>query len=239
MAGDLYVGDVGQSGGAAREEVSFQPAASTGGENYGWRCMDGNNCTGNGGCTCFSPDLTDPIHEYTHADGCSITGGYVYRGCAILEIQGHYFYGDYCSGRIWSIRYDGVNVNDFVERTADLDPGGIGFAISSFGEDYFGELYICDHAGGVYKIVSDSPTPCGDCICPFQSDFDEDGFLTAVDLGAVIDVLFGGDPDLQDPGCPKPRADFDCDGFSTALDMSGLIDHLFAGDDPPCDPCTR
>ena len=75
------------------------------------------------------------------------------------------------------------------------------------------------------------------CSCPFQSDFDEDGFLTALDLGAMIDILFAGNPDVQDGTCPVPRADFDCDGFSTALDLGGLIDHLFAGQPGPCDPC--
>ena len=75
------------------------------------------------------------------------------------------------------------------------------------------------------------------CRCPFQSDFDEDGFLTALDLSAMIDILFAGQPDVQDPSCPAPRADFDCDAFSTALDLSGLIDHLFAGGAGPCDPC--
>ena len=76
------------------------------------------------------------------------------------------------------------------------------------------------------------------CVCPFQSDFDSDGFTTAIDLAAVIDILFAGSPDLRDPACPTTRGDFDCDGFSTALDLSGLIDHLFAGGDGPCDPCS-
>jgi len=235
VTGDLYIADVGQSGDAAREEISFQPAASTGGENYGWRCMDGTVCTGNSGCTCFSPDLTDPIHEYTHDDGCAITGGYVYRGCAIPELEGQYFFADYCSGRTWSILHDGTTSTDTTEWTTDF--GSAAFNVSSFGEDYFGELYICDLGGDVYKIVSDNPAPCGDCACPYQSDFDEDGFLTALDLGAMIDILFAGDPDVSDPNCPTTRADFDCDGFSTALDLGGLIDHLFAGEAGPCDPC--
>jgi hypothetical protein len=62
--------------------------------------------------------------------------------------------------------------------------------------------------------------------------------LTAIDLADLIDILFAGASDVQDAGCPSPRADFDCDGFSTALDLAGLIDHLFAGGDPPCDPCS-
>ncbi len=76
------------------------------------------------------------------------------------------------------------------------------------------------------------------CDCPWQSDFDEDGFLTGLDLSGMIDVLYAGDPDIQDPYCPSPRADFDCDGFSTSLDLGDLIDHLYAGDIGPCDPCT-
>jgi hypothetical protein len=76
-----------------------------------------------------------------------------------------------------------------------------------------------------------------ECTCPFQSDFDEDLFVTALDLGALIDVLYAGAPDVKDPTCDGPRGDFDCDGFSTALDLGALIDYLFAGGDGPCDPC--
>lgn len=75
------------------------------------------------------------------------------------------------------------------------------------------------------------------CACAYQLDFDADGFATALDLGSLIDVLFAGASDIQDPTCPSTRADFDCDGFPTALDLSGLVDYLFAGSDPPCDPC--
>jgi hypothetical protein len=77
------------------------------------------------------------------------------------------------------------------------------------------------------------------CQCTNQCDFDTDGFLTALDLSEMIDILFAGHADIQDTGCPNPRADFDCDGFSTALDLSGLIDHLFAGGAAPCDPCVE
>ena len=77
------------------------------------------------------------------------------------------------------------------------------------------------------------------CACPNQGDIEPDGFLTALDLSACIDVLFAGDPDIQDEGCPSPRFDLDCDGFSTALDLSILIDHLFAGGAGPCDACAK
>lgn len=75
------------------------------------------------------------------------------------------------------------------------------------------------------------------CDCPFQDDFDEDGFVTALDLAALIDILFAGDPDIKDPCCPVPRGDDDCDGFTTAIDLSIKIDYLFAGGAAPCDPC--
>jgi hypothetical protein len=81
--------------------------------------------------------------------------------------------------------------------------------------------------------------PAPDCSCPYQSDFDEDGFLTSLDLTSMIDILFVGATDVQDAYCPSPRADYDCDGFSTAADLAGLIDHLFTSGPGPCDPCTE
>jgi hypothetical protein len=89
---------------------------------------------------------------------------------------------------------------------------------------------------GVFVKQATDPAAC---YCPYQCDYDEDTFLTALDLGALIDILFGGDPDIQDPRCSSPKADFDCDAFSTALDLSGLIDHLFASGAGPCDPCDQ
>jgi hypothetical protein len=89
--------------------------------------------------------------------------------------------------------------------------------------------YISDY--GISLIVENST-----CICPSQCDYDGDGFLTALDLGSLIDILFAGVPDSQDQFCPTTRGDFDCDGFATALDLGGLIDHLFASAQGPCDP---
>jgi glucose/arabinose dehydrogenase len=155
---DLYIADVGQD---AREEVSFQPASDTGGRNYGWRCMEGNRCTGLSGCTCNDPSLTTPIHEYNHQAVVlnSITGGYVYRGCAIPDLRGAYFFADYGRDQIWSFRYDGSTLSDFQERTTELVPdvGSID-TVTSFGEDAYGELYLSDHGGEIYKIVPDAAT---------------------------------------------------------------------------------
>ena len=152
VTGDLYIADVGQN---SREEVDFQPAGTAGGENYGWRCMEGTACTGLSGCVCHSAELVQPIYDYDHSQGCSITGGFVYRGCAIPELQGTYFLGDFCSARIWSFRFSGGMVDDFQERTSELAPGG-GLhidSISSFGEDGAGEQYIADRGGEIFKIV--------------------------------------------------------------------------------------
>ena len=158
LTGDLYIGDVGQN---QVEEIDFQRGTSLGGENYGWKIMEGNNCFSTASCqsyapTCNSASLTAPIHTYTHAQGCSVTGGCVYRGCAIPELRGTYFFGDYCTSAIWSLRYVNGAVTQFTTRTAELAPGG-GLAInniSHFGEDARGEIYVVDLGGEIFKIVS-------------------------------------------------------------------------------------
>lgn len=156
LNGDMYIGDVGQGD---REEVSWQSGNSFGGENYGWRCMEGTQCTGLSGCTCNAPGLTIPIHDYdsTQSD-CSVTGGYVYRGGAIPELDGTYFFGDFCTGKIWSLKWNGINVSEFQDRTSELIPdvGSIN-NISSFGEDAAGELYIVDLDGEIFKVIPDNP----------------------------------------------------------------------------------
>ncbi len=157
LTGDLYIGDVGQN---SWEEVDFEPAATAGGANYGWRCMEGAHCTGLSGCTCNDAALTLPIHEFSHGGGnCSVTGGYVYRGSAIAWLQGTYIFADYCSTKIWSFRYESGQVVEFTDRTAELEPAGSPTinSITSFGQDAAGELYIVDPSGGeIYKIVA----PC-------------------------------------------------------------------------------
>jgi len=163
--GDLYMGDVGQG---EIEEIDFQAASSTGGENYGWDCMEGDQCSnvssgcGTSGCTCNAPALIPPTHQYTHAVGDVITGGEVYRGCAVSDLAGTYFFADFDSNRIWSFFVDSGTVTNFVERTSELDPPGPPSiaSISSFGRDAFGEIYICDLFGGeVFKIIPDTAGP--------------------------------------------------------------------------------
>jgi glucose/arabinose dehydrogenase len=142
--GDLWIGDVGQD---AYEEVDLQPATSAGGENYGWRKMEGLHCY-NPTSNCVDAGVTFPVLEYSHAGGaCSITGGYRYRGTQIPSLKGEYLYGDYCSGTIWKAAPDGAGWIANTLFTTTL-------RISSFGEDISGELYVMDVAKGiVYKIV--------------------------------------------------------------------------------------
>ncbi|MFT7486375.1 MAG: glucose/arabinose dehydrogenase [Candidatus Paceibacteria bacterium] len=151
LTGDMWIGDVGQG---SREEVDFEAANSGGGLNYGWRCMEGTVCTGLSGCTCGS-GTTDPVEEYSHGLGCSITGGYRYRGTDMPNYFGKYFFADYCSDRVWTIDFDGTTASNRIEHEADLAiPGDV--SITSFGEDANGEIYIVDAAGGqIYRIEED------------------------------------------------------------------------------------
>src|SRR5439155_641729 len=130
------VADVGQN---TREEVDFQPAASVGGENYGWRLMEGTACFPSSSSGCNDGTLTLPILEYGHLpDNCSITGGYRYRGGRFPQLFGRYFYGDYCSGRIWN----GIQSGQTWSSTQLIDTA---LRITSFGEDEGGELYVVHH----------------------------------------------------------------------------------------------
>jgi len=144
--GDLYIGDVGQG---AWEEVDVARAADGAGKgaNFGWNLMEGNHCYATNPCTAFG--LILPVLEYGHNQGCSVTGGYVYRGAAIPELQGHYFYADFCEGWVRSFRYRDGEASEQADWP-DLRPGG---GVPSFGEDAAGELYVLSTNGGVYRIV--------------------------------------------------------------------------------------
>jgi len=146
QGGDLYIADVGQD---QREEVDVSTAASGGGRglNYGWNRMEGTACYGGG---CDRTGLTLPVIDYTHADGCSITGGYVYRGHAVPTLAGTYFYADFCNGWVRSFRYQNGQAGNPREWPM-LKPGG---QVTSFGEDAAGELYILEADGKVFQIVA-------------------------------------------------------------------------------------
>lgn len=199
---DLYIGDVGQS---SREEINFQPSSSTGGENYGWRILEGSLCF-NPSVGCVPPqNYSPPVAEYDHNQGCSVTGGVVYRGNRSPFMQGTYFYGDFCSGRIWRLKRSGSNwQNSLLIDTP--------FQISTFGEDESGEIYVADYGTGrIYKVIFSERTV----------DFDGDGrtdiavyrknqggwYVIPSSGITPYGVGWGGDPsDIPAPG------DYDRDG---------------------------
>jgi glucose/arabinose dehydrogenase len=142
LTGDLFIGDVGQN---VWEEINFLPVDAESGANFGWDFREGRHpYDGN------PPDglnLVEPIAEYDHSQGCSVTGGRVYRGTKYSDWQGVYLYGDYCSGSIWGLlpgdngNWQGTQL--FATNTS----------ISSFGEDEAGEIYLVDHRGSIFKLV--------------------------------------------------------------------------------------
>ena len=138
--GDLWVGDVGQN---ALEEVNIVYP----GVNYGWNVMEGSECFR--AASCNRDNLRAPVAEYGHSLGCSITGGYVYRGQRVRELEGVYLYADFCSGRIWGLRHDGAAV------TAQAELVKAPFQISSFGEDAVGEVYVVGFDGGIYTFAAE------------------------------------------------------------------------------------
>lgn len=215
QTGDLYVGDVGQN---AREELNFQPAASAGGENYGWRCREGTLCTGDPSCSCDDPDLVEPLFEYAHPQSspAAIIAGVVYRGCAIPDLAGAFVFADHFvihSGRIWRLRHDGAGaVTELVEIQDELF-GSLSSTVkpASFGTDASGEIYLADILGGeIYKIVP-ADGSAGGC-CP--GDFSGDGLVGSVEL---LSILGNWGP------CPQCPADLDGDGFVGVVDLLVLL----------------
>lgn len=137
-SGDLWLADVGQN---AWEEINLiQP-----GGNYGWNLREGAHCYSG---DCRRDDLLEPVAEYSHAEGCSVTGGYVYRGDAVPALQGVYLFGDYCSGKIWGLFRTS---NDRYHRQLLFESG---LNIASFAEDAAGEVYVIDLGGKIFRIVN-------------------------------------------------------------------------------------
>jgi hypothetical protein len=176
MTADLFIGEVGQN---LYEEIDFQPAASAGGENYGWRLMEGFHCY-DPPTNCNDGTLTLPILEETHNpdDWCAIIGGFRYRGSAIPGLSAVYLYGDECKGQIWAATESGGSWS----KQMLLDPA---LSISSFGEDEAGEIYVVDLAGAVYRIDPvANPVPTVTILSP--------GSVIAGDPGFTLDVFGTG-----------------------------------------------
>lgn len=147
--GDLYIADVGHN---KYEEVNFIPASKLTGHNFGWSIVEGN-----GHCfkkkTCDQTGFTQPVFEYGRKVGCSITGGYVYRGKALPELEGAYFYADFCTGALRSFRVKENRIEDHWDWKPLLDPDDQLATLVSFGEDRDGELYLISLDGVIYKFT--------------------------------------------------------------------------------------
>jgi hypothetical protein len=147
--GDLYIGDVGAG---TIEEIDYAPASSTGGENYGWNTFEGSTCH-NPPCPEPPTGFTFPIHEYTHGNGCAVMGGYVYRGCAMPDLAGTYFFSDLCAADILTFEVVGGLKTDFTDRTDDAKSAGAVFTgVVSWGQDARGEIYIIHGNNSIYRM---------------------------------------------------------------------------------------
>jgi glucose/arabinose dehydrogenase len=211
LTGDLYIGDVGQN---AYEEIDFQPAGSPGGQNYGWRIMEGLHCYNPNPCN--PAGLTLPVAEYPHGPGCSVTGGFVYRGTASPALAGIYFYGDYCSGVIWGLRQAAGQW----ETQLLLDTS---LSITCFGEDEAGEVYVGNYAGQVYRISGQLP-PCTA----------ETGLVPGMPLLGVN--LQGAGNDLQAYSCISWLSGGEDRLYAISLATPSRLDMQLAPQSPGTDP---
>jgi glucose/arabinose dehydrogenase len=150
--GDLYIADVGQD---KFEEINVLPRdqALKGGQNFGWAIVEGMGHCHKPSSGCDQTGLTAPVVEYTHKLGCSVTGGYVYRGKALPELDGIYFYADYCSAWIRGFKWDNGQVKDHLSYKNGFDPDYHLTQVTTFGEDAAGELYVLTFEGTIYKLV--------------------------------------------------------------------------------------
>lgn len=148
--GALYIADVGQN---AFEEVNYVAAGTPGGLDFGWDRLEGRACyePAEG---CDARGTVAPVVVYSHANGCSVTGGYVYRGTAVAELRGTYVYADFCSGLMWGLRRGS-------QRWESARLLTTGAAVTAFGEDEAGELYLLDYAGGMLRLVPDTDWSSG------------------------------------------------------------------------------
>ena len=232
LTGEMWIGDVGQD---AWEEIDFQEAllpdnsnlSSVGGRNYGWDCMEGTHAalSGDNDCTELGT-YTDPVIDVSQATegGCSITGGVVYRGAAIPELDGTYFYADYCGGWVRSFVYTGGSVTDQRDWT---DLFALGNGVVAFGEDLDGEVYLVDLSGTVSKIVPNNAAcgcPCvlqGDEGLVFADDFVTDMGWTVVGGGATAGLWERGIP-VNDPNWAyDPQTDGD--GSAGYCELTGNV----------------
>ncbi|MCG3131269.1 MAG: hypothetical protein FLDDKLPJ_02047 [Phycisphaerae bacterium] len=220
-SGDLYIADVGEH---LREEVSVRSMSDPPGANFGWDCFEGEVWTGE--CDTPPPDHAAPVLTYPTADGCAIIGGHVYRGTAVPDLAGTYFYADLCNDRVFSFRRIEGEVADFRDRTSELAPDrGERDRIVSFGEDAAGELYMTSPTGGeIFKITPD--------FCLTHGDATDDCRLDLADV-AALQNCFTADGGPPPPGCDAeafPCLDRDRDADLDLADFAAWIAGLTGPD---------
>jgi glucose/arabinose dehydrogenase len=196
LTGDLFIADVGQD---TREEVDFQPGGSPGGENYGWKVMEGTLCQSDENCPlpvppCNDPAFTNPILEYEHGeDGCAVVGGYVYRGNALPGLDGVYLFGDFCTGIVRAAQRVGSGESWEVTDLPLRVPG-----LTSFGEDVHGEIYLASLGGGLFRLRSVAESgPC----TPGPNQ------LCLVDGRFRVEALWETRDGVSGPGLTRPLTD--------------------------------
>jgi glucose/arabinose dehydrogenase len=228
--GDLFVADVGQSN---FEEVHVQPASSTGGENYGWRILEGSHCFESDSCDTAGLEL--PVFEYDHSLGCSVTGGFVSRSGRWPRLEGVYLLGDYCSGRVWGLRRsgDGWEGRQLAES---------GFSISGFGIDEQGAVYVLDYGSGTVAAVTDSvEAPAYRALVPAVAHLSGSGGtpwradLAVVNAGGstvTVDLTYRGDgfeierTESIEPGAAVEWRDVLASlfGLASSVETSGVVE---------------
>lgn len=196
QTGDLYIGDVGQGD---YEEIDFQAAGIAGGQNYGWRIWEGLHCFNpSSGCASIltTPPYVPPVFEYNHDQGdCSLTGGFVYRGQIYPNMQGTYFYADFCTGKLWGLKKVGNNwQSTFIVDSPQL--------VSSFGQDQEGNIYLLDlSTGEVFKIVESTVNPAVSLsVNPTKRIIT--GGTSATYAVSITRTSFAGNVDLNVSGLP-------------------------------------
>lgn len=178
VTGDLWIADVGQD---VWEEIDVQPAASTGGENYGWRCYEGNVTFNTSGCGAASNYIA-PVHVRQHGGtygDCSITGGYLYRGAKHSNLYGKYIFADYCSSNLYMLSKNssGAYVPTVLKNNS-------GTPWTAFGEDRYGELYVADYSNGKIFAISDTST------CVPVADFNLPATFSTCDTSKLLSTPY-------------------------------------------------